>query len=193
MTHFRSPLLPENDSISGGIITATEPRINDRIRASEIRLVGPDGEQIGVVALPDALELAREADLDLVEVAADARPPVCRLMDYGREKYQASQRARDARKKQMHVVVKEVRFRVKIAPHDYETKMNRAKRFLEAGDKVKVTVMFRRGRESARPQLGTRIMEQLKEDIRDVAVVEAAPVKDGWNMIMILAPHRKPS
>lgn len=180
-----------SDRSAGGAITGTEPRVNDRIRAAQVRLVGPDGEQIGVVGLQDALTVAQEASLDLVEVAPSARPPVCRMMDYGRARYEASHRAREARKKQAHTVVKEMKFRLRISPHDYETKKNRVAHFLQNGDKVKVTIMFKRGRESTRPHLGARLLEQLSEDIGDLALVEASPKKDGWNMTMVLAPRRK--
>src|SRR5690348_9264290 len=132
----------DNSSVSGGPISV-EPRINDRIRVPEVRLVGPNGEQVGIVAIGDALRLAQEADLDLVEVAADARPPVCKLMDYGKWKYENAQKAREARRNQSHTIIKEMKLRPKIDPHDYETKKGHVVRFLKAGDKVKITIMFR--------------------------------------------------
>ena len=136
----------------GGSISA-EPRINDRIRVPEVRLVGPSGEQVGIVPLAKALELAQEYDLDLVEVAATARPPVCKLMDYGKFKYESAMKAREARKNQAHTVIKEMKLRPKIDPHDYDTKKGHVVRFLKQGDKVKITIMFR-GREQSRPGAG---------------------------------------
>jgi translation initiation factor IF-3 len=173
---------------SGGPISV-EPRINDRIRVPEVRLVGPNGEQVGIVAIGDALRLAQEADLDLVEVAAEARPPVCKLMDYGKWKYENAQKAREARRNQSHTVIKEMKLRPKIDPHDYETKKGHVVRFLKAGDKVKITIMFR-GREQSRPELGFRLLQRLAADVEDLGVVEAAPKQDGRNMIMVMAPHR---
>jgi translation initiation factor IF-3 len=173
----------------GGPISV-EPRINDRIRVPEVRLVGPNGEQVGIVAIGDALRLAQEADLDLVEVAAEARPPVCKLMDYGKWKYENAQKAREARRNQSHTVIKEMKLRPKIDPHDYETKKGHVVRFLKAGDKVKITIMFR-GREQSRPELGFRLLQRLAQDVEELGVVEAAPKQDGRNMIMVMAPHRK--
>ncbi|KWX08737.1 translation initiation factor IF-3 [Carbonactinospora thermoautotrophica] len=167
-----------------------EPRINERIRVPEVRLVGPNGEQVGIVPIAKALELAREADLDLVEVAPMARPPVAKLMDYGKFKYESAMKAREARKNQAHTVIKEMKLRPKIDPHDYETKKGHVVRFLKQGDKVKVTIMFR-GREQSRPELGLRLLNRLAEDVQDLGFVEAAPKQDGRNMIMVLAPHKK--
>ena len=169
---------------------STEPRINDRIRVSEVRLVGPAGEQVGIVRIEDALRLAQEADLDLVEVAPMARPPVCKIMDYGKFKYENAQKAREARKKQILTVIKEIKLRPKIDPHDYGTKKGHVVRFLKAGDKVKVTIMFR-GREQSRPELGLRLLERLAVDVTELGFVEATPKQDGRNMIMVLAPHKK--
>jgi translation initiation factor IF-3 len=154
-----------------------------------VRLVGPNGEQVGIVAIGDALRLAQEADLDLVEVAADARPPVCKLMDYGKWKYENAQKAREARRNQSHTVIKEMKLRPKIDPHDYETKKGHVVRFLKAGDKVKITIMFR-GREQSRPELGFRLLQRLAADVEELGVVESAPKQDGRNMIMVMAPHR---
>jgi translation initiation factor IF-3 len=154
-----------------------------------VRLVGPNGEQVGIVAIGDALRLAQEADLDLVEVAAEARPPVCKLMDYGKWKYENAQKAREARRNQSHTVIKEMKLRPKIDPHDYETKKGHVVRFLKAGDKVKITIMFR-GREQSRPELGFRLLQRLAADVEDLGVVESAPKQDGRNMIMVMAPHR---
>src|SRR5512142_1471310 len=168
----------------------TEPRINDRIRVPEVRLVGPNGEQVGIVRIEDALRLAQEADLDLVEVAPMARPPVCKLMDYGKFKYESAQKAREARRNQAHTVIKEMKLRPKIDPHDYETKKGHVVRFLKAGDKVKITIMLR-GRGQSRPELGFRLLQRLAEDVADLGFVESAPKQDGRNMIMVLGPHRK--
>ncbi|SFD39022.1 bacterial translation initiation factor 3 (bIF-3) [Streptomyces aidingensis] len=173
----------------GGPISA-EPRINDRIRVPEVRLVGPSGEQVGIVPLAKALELAQEYDLDLVEVAANARPPVCKLMDYGKFKYESAMKAREARKNQAHTVIKEMKLRPKIDPHDYETKKGHVVRFLKQGDKVKVTIMFR-GREQSRPELGYRLLQRLAEDVQELGYVESNPKQDGRNMIMVLGPHKK--
>ena len=142
----------------GGPISS-EPRINDRIRVPEVRLVGPEGEQVGIVPIGKALELAAEADLDLVEVAPMARPPVCKLMDFGKFKYESAQKAREARRNQALTVIKEMKLRPKIDPHDYETKKGHVERFLKAGDKVKITIMFR-GREQSRPELGFRLLQR---------------------------------
>ena len=175
----------------GGHIS-TEPRINDRIRVPEVRLVGPNGEQVGIVALGDALRLAQEADLDLVEVAPMARPPVCKLMDYGKFKYESAMKAREARRNQAHTVIKEMKLRPKIDPHDYATKKGHVVRFLKQGDKVKITIMFR-GREQSRPELGFRLLQRLAEDVAELGFVESAPKQDGRNMIMVLGPHKKKS
>ena len=137
-----------------------------------------------------ALELAAESDLDLVEVAPMARPPVCKLMDYGKYKYEAAQKAREARRNQALTVVKEMKLRPKIDPHDYETKKGHVERFLKAGDKVKITIMFR-GREQHRPELGFRLLQRLAEDVTELGFVESTPKQDGRNMIMVLGPHKK--
>ena len=175
----------------GGAISV-ETRINDRIRVPEVRLVGPNGEQVGIVRIEDALRLAVEADLDLVEVAPMAKPPVCKLMDFGKFKYEAALKERESRKNQTHTVIKEMKLRPKIDQHDYETKKGHVERFLKAGDKVKITIMFR-GREQSRPELGLRLLAKLAEDVTDLGFVEATPKQDGRNMIMVLAPHRKKS
>lgn len=173
----------------GGAITV-EPRINDRIRVPEVRLVGPAGEQVGIVRIEDAMRLAQESDLDLVEVAPMARPPVCKLMDFGKFKYESAMKAREARRNQAHVVTKEMKLRPKIDPHDYGTKKGHIERFLRQGDKVKVTIMFR-GREQSRPELGYRLLQRLAEDVVELGTVEFAPRQDGRNMVMVLAPTRK--
>ena len=153
-------------------------------------MVGPDGAQIGIVATTDALRRAQELDLDLVEVAPLAVPPVCRIMDYGKFKYERDIRQKEARKKQARIDVKEIKFRPKIDPHDYATKKGHVERFLKAGSRVKVTIMFR-GREMAHTELGRRILDRLVEDLKEVAVVDAAPKQDGRNMIMVIAPSKK--
>ena len=173
----------------GGPIS-TEPRINERIRVNEVRLVGPNGEQVGIVAIGDALRLAQEADLDLVEVAPMARPPVCKLMDYGKFKYETAQKARESRKNQVNTVIKEMKLRPKIDPHDYQTKKGHVVRFLKQGDKVKITIMFR-GREQSRPELGFRLLQRLAEDINELGYVESSPKQDGRNMVMVLGPTKK--
>lgn len=175
----------------GGAISV-ETRINDRIRVPEVRLVGPNGEQVGIVRIEDALRLAVEADLDLVEVAPMAKPPVCKLMDFGKFKYEAALKERESRKNQTHTIIKEMKLRPKIDQHDYETKKGHVVRFLKAGDKVKITIMFR-GREQSRPELGLRLLARLAEDVEELGFVEATPKQDGRNMIMVLAPHRKKS
>ena len=169
---------------------STEPRINERIHANEGRLVGPNGEQVGIVRIDDALRLAREADLDLVEVAAQARPPVAKLMDYGKFKYESAQKARESRRNQANTVIKEMKLRPKIDEHDYETKKGHVVRFLKAGDKVKITIMFR-GREQSRPELGFNLLKKLAEDVAEDGTVESQPRQDGRNMLMVLAPTRK--
>ncbi|RJQ70500.1 translation initiation factor IF-3 [Pseudonocardiaceae bacterium YIM PH 21723] len=172
----------------GGPISS-DTRINDRIRVPEVRLVGPAGEQVGIVRIEDALRLAQEADLDLVEVAPTARPPVCKLMDFGKFKYESAQKAREARRNQVLTVIKEQKLRPKIDSHDYETKKRNVVRFLEHGNKVKVTIMFR-GREQSRPELGFRLLQRLADDVQDLGFVESSAKQDGRNMIMVLAPHK---
>ena len=167
----------------------TEPRINDRIRVPEVRLVGPEGEQVGIVPIGEALRLAQDSELDLVEVAPMARPPVVKLMDYGKFKYESAQKAREARRNQALTVIKEMRLRLKIDPHDYETKKGHVERFLKSGDKVKITVMFR-GREQSRPEMGYRLLQRLAGDVSELGVVESNPKQDGRNMVMVIAPHR---
>jgi translation initiation factor IF-3 len=164
--------------------------MNDRIRAAQVRLVGPDGSQIGIVSTQDALRQAQDLDLDLVEVAPQANPPVARIMDYGKFKYERDIRQKEARKKQTRVEVKEIKFRPKIDPHDYATKKGHVVRFLNQGARVKVTIMFR-GREMAHTELGRKILDRLVEDLADVAVVESTPKQDGRNMVMVIAPTKK--
>ncbi len=168
----------------------SEHRVNERIRAREVRLIDPDGKQLGVKALPDALTFARQLDLDLVEVAPDANPPVCRIMDYNRFKYETAQKAKESRKKATNTSIKEMKYRPKIGTGDFLTKTRQVSRFLEEGHKVKVTIMFR-GREVSHPELGMKILEDLAEEVSAVAKVEAAPKLDGRNMVMVLAPDRR--
>ena len=149
--------------------------------------MGPEGEQVGVVRIDVALRLAQEADLDLVEVSPNSNPPVVKVMDYGKFKYEAAQKAKEARKNQANTILKEVRFRLKIDTHDYETKRKRAESFLKTGDKVKAMILFR-GREQSRPEQGVRLLQRFAEDVAEYGVVEFTPMIDGRNMVMIIAP-----
>jgi len=164
-------------------------RINERIRVPEVRLIGDDGNQIGVLKTPEALAYAQERDLDLVEVAADARPPVCRVLDYSKYKYEQEQKQKAARKHQQNITVREIKFRPKIAQHDYDTKKGHVERFLRDQSKVKVTIMFR-GREMAHPERGKMILDRLAEELTDLAIVEQRPIQDGRNMTMMLGPAK---
>ncbi len=164
-------------------------RINERIRASEVRLIDEEGTQVGIVPTNEALALASERDLDLVEVAPDAKPPVARLLDYSKYKYEQEQKAKAARKHQQQVNVREIKLRPKIATHDYETKKGHVERFLRQMDKVKVTIMFR-GREQAHPERGRALLQRLYDDIEDLATIEQEPEQEGRNMSMLLAPVR---
>ncbi|HEY3702519.1 MAG TPA: translation initiation factor IF-3 [Acidimicrobiales bacterium] len=168
----------------------TELRINDRIRAREVRLVDPEGTQLGIKPLPEALHIARELDLDLVEVAPQASPPVCRIMDYGKFKFDAAQRAKESRRKTTNVGIKEMKYRPKIGSGDFDTKTRRVVRFLGEGHKVKITIMFR-GREIYHPELGKKILDRIAEEVDGSAKVEAAPRLDGRNMVMVLAPDKR--
>ena len=170
-------------------IRISDPRTNDRIRVPEVRLVGPGGEQVGVVAIDVALKLAQEADLDLVEVAPNSKPPVAKIMDYGKFKYEEAQKAKEARRNQANTILKEVRFRLKIDKHDYETKRKRAEGFLQAGDKVKAMILFR-GREQSRPEQGVRLLQRFAEDVAEFGSVESTPMIDGRNMVMVIGPHK---
>ena len=185
-------------SVSGASIRTTEefrisdPRTNDRIRVPEVRLVGPAGEQVGVVRIEVALRLAQEADLDLVEVAPNSKPPVVKIMDFGKFKYETAQKAKEARRNQANTVLKEVRFRLKIEAHDYTTKLKRAEGFLQSGDKVKAMILFR-GREQSRPEQGVRLLRKFAEDVAEFGTVESNPTIDGRNMVMVIAPHKNKS
>lgn len=154
--------------------------------------MGPNGEQVGEVRIEDALRLANEADLDLVEVAPGAKPPVARLMDYGKFKYEAKLKAREARKNQVNAQQKEIRMGLKIDTHDYETKKRNVEKFLNGGDKVKVMIRFR-GREQSRPEMGMKLMQRMAEDVAEAGFVESHPRVDGRTMVMVLGPHKKKS
>ncbi|MEM7326327.1 MAG: translation initiation factor IF-3 [Actinomycetota bacterium] len=169
---------------------APEPRINEKIRAREVRVIGPNGDQLGIKPMPEALSLARELELDLVEVADKANPPVCRIMDYGKYKYEAAQRAKESRKKASNVVVKEMKYRPKIGIGDFDTKTRKVEKFLQEGHKVKITIMFR-GREVSHPELGRKILDDIAERVEEYAKVEVYPRLDGRNMTMVLGPDGK--
>ncbi|MAR48024.1 MAG: translation initiation factor IF-3 [Acidimicrobiaceae bacterium] len=169
--------------------TEEEPRVNEDIRVDNVRLVSADGEQVGIKPISEALRFAQEAGLDLVEVANQADPPVCRVMDYGKFKYEQSQKAKESRKKATHILVKEMKYRPKIGSGDFETKTRRVEKFLTEGSKVKVTIMFR-GREIQYPQLGRKILDDVAESISHVGRVEVYPEQEGRNMTMLLTPGK---
>lgn len=154
--------------------------------------MGPNGEQVGIVAVEEAQRLAQDADLDLVEVSPNSKPPVCKLMDYGKFKYEADVKAREARKKQATATLKTIRLRLKIDPHDYETKQKQAVKFLNAGDKVKIMIMFR-GREQSRPEMGFKLLQRIADDLAEFGSVESSPTQDGRNMVMVIGPLKKKS
>jgi translation initiation factor IF-3 len=164
-------------------------RINERITVPEVRLIDQDGQQVGVFKTPDALRFAQERELDLVEVAPQARPPVSRVLDYSKYKYEQAQKQKQARKHQQQITVREIKFRPKIAQHDYDTKKGHVERFLRNKYKVKVTIMFR-GREVAHPDRGVAILQRLAGELSELAVVEQSPTLDGRNMAMLLAPSK---
>jgi translation initiation factor IF-3 len=164
-------------------------RINERIRVPEVRLIDENGEQVGVLKTEDALRYAQERDLDLVEVAPEARPPVCRVLDYSKYKYEQAQKVKQARKHQQQITIREIKFRPKIAENDYATKKGHVERFLRHRDKVKITIMFR-GREVTHPERGVMILDRLAEELSDVATVEQRPLQDGRNMTMMLGPSK---
>ncbi|HEU4914964.1 MAG TPA: translation initiation factor IF-3 [Acidimicrobiia bacterium] len=164
--------------------------MNGAIRAKEVLVIAPDGAQIGIKKLNEAMWLAEQLDLDLVEVAPNAKPPVCRLMDYGKYKYEQSVKAREARKKQTRTTIKELRMKVRIGEHDFDITRRKAQEFLEEGDKVKVTIRFR-GREQERPAFGKDLLDRLAEDLTDVAVTEQTPKLEGRSMTMVLAPTKR--
>ena len=162
-------------------------RINERIRVPEVRLIGEDGNQVGVVKRDDALKYARDKDLDLVEVAPEAKPPVCRVLDYSKYKYEQEQKAKAARRHQKQVTVREMKMRPKIAVNDYETKKGHVLRFLKGQDRVKITIMFR-GREMTHPERGEQLLMRLADDVAEYGLIEQRPSQDGRNMTMVLAP-----
>ena len=164
------------------------PRINEDIRSANVRCIDAEGEQLGVLSIAEALEKAYEAGLDLVELQPNAEPPVCKILDYGKFKYQAQKRANEARKKQKVIEVKEIKLRPNIDDHDYQVKMRAVNKFLAAGDKVKVTLRFR-GREMAHVELGAQLLERVRTEIDEVAKVEAMPKMEGRQMIMVIAPR----
>jgi translation initiation factor IF-3 len=166
-------------------------RVNRQIRISPVRVISPDSEQLGILPIERALEIAEELGLDLVEVAPLARPPVCRIMDYGKFKYEEQRQARDARKKQHHVQLKEVKMRPAIEDHDFDFKVRHARKFLEEGNKVKLTMMFR-GRQMAHPEFGRQVLDRVFQELQDMSKVEAHPMLEGRSMIMVLAPLAKP-
>jgi len=181
---------PEWEECRIATTTASEIRINDRIRAREVRLVDPDGVQLGIKPLPEALNIARQFDLDLVEVAPLANPPVCRIMDYGKFKFDEAQKARESRRKTSNTGIKEMKYRPKIGPGDFDTKTRRVMKFLNEGHKVKVTIMFR-GRELGHPELGRRILDRLAEELDGSGRIETEARLDGRNMVMVLAPDKR--
>ena len=164
-------------------------RINERIRVAEVRLIDESGEQVGIVPTQDALERARERDLDLVEVAPNSKPPVTRILDYSKYKYEQEQKAKAARRHQKQITIREIKLRPKIAQHDYETKRGHVERFLKQNDKVKVTIMFR-GREQSHPERGRMLLDRLLQDVSEIATMEQEPLQEGRNMTMLLAPSR---
>jgi len=168
-----------------------QQRINVQIRLTPIRVVSHDGQMLGVIPTAEALALARETGLDLVEVAPNERPPVCRIMDYGKFKYEEQRQAREARKKQHHVQLKEVKMRPGIEDHDFDFKVRHAKKFLEEGNKVKLTMMFR-GRQMAHPEYGRKVLDRVFQELQEVSKIEAHPMLEGRSMVMVLAPTAKP-
>ncbi|AIL32521.1 translation initiation factor IF-3 [Basilea psittacipulmonis DSM 24701] len=169
--------------------TEKNHRINAEIRVPEVRLIDSEGEQLGVVKIAEALQKAEEADLDLVEIAPDAQPPVCRIMDYGKFRYQEQKRQQEARAKQKTVNVKEVKFRPATDEGDYQVKLRNVRRFIESGDKAKITLRFR-GREMAHQKLGMQVLERVKDDLGELVQVESMPKLEGRQMVMVLAPKR---
>jgi translation initiation factor IF-3 len=166
-----------------------EPRINGQIRARSVRLISESGEQLGIKHIRDAIDYAEKRDLDLVEVAPNSEPPVVRIMDYGKYKYQKEQARKAARKKQVNINVREIKLRPKIGDHDFATKRGHVERFLRHGDKVKVTIMFR-GREVQHPELGEKLLRRLADDLEDLGRIESQPNLDGRNMVMVMAPRK---
>jgi translation initiation factor IF-3 len=166
-----------------------QTRINERIRVPEVRVIDDEGNQVGMMKTPDAVKFAQERDLDLVEVAPEAKPPVCRVLDYSKYKYEQAQKVKQARKHQQQITIREIKFRPKIAEHDYDTKKHHVERFLRHKDKVKITIMFR-GREVTHPERGVMILDRLAEELAALGVVEQRPTQDGRNMTMMLGPSK---
>jgi translation initiation factor IF-3 len=164
-------------------------RINERIRVPEVRVIDDEGNQVGMMKTPDAVKFAQERDLDLVEVAPEAKPPVCRVLDYSKYKYEQAQKIKQARKHQQQITIREIKFRPKIAEHDYDTKKHHVERFLRHKDKVKITIMFR-GREVTHPERGVMILDRLAEELSELGTVEQRPTQDGRNMTMMLGPSK---
>lgn len=173
--------------LGGGLLISKDWRVNDEIRVKEVRLIDDAGDQLGIVLIRDALQLAVEKGLDLVEVAPSAKPPVCRLMDHGKYKFEQNKREKEARKKQKTISTKEVKLRPNIEEHDFQVKAKNAKKFLESGDKVKLTIMFR-GRQITHPELGEKLSIKMAEQLSDISAVEKAPKIEGRNMVTILVP-----
>ncbi len=176
-----------DNGTTGGSSISEQQRINAEIKVPRVRLISADGEQVGVVQLANALRAAREVDLDLVEVAPNADPPVCKIMDYGKHKYEQDQKEKEARKRQSQITTKEIKMRPKISDNDYGTKAGHVERFLKDGSKVRATIMFR-GREMTHTELGRKLLDRLAEDMEELATVESYPTQDGRNMVMVLAP-----
>lgn len=172
----------------GGEAISKQQRINDMIRAREVRVIGAEGGQLGILSIREALQMAEEQGFDLVEVAPDAKPPVCRIMDFGKYKYQQSKRLQQAKKKQKVISVKEIKLRPKTEEHDYQFKTQHVRRFLEEGHKTKVTVVFR-GREIAHAELGRRMLDRIVADMQDIGTLEQVPQQEGRNMTMVLTPR----
>jgi len=168
-----------------------QTRINEAIRVPQVRLIDSDGAQIGIKSTDEAMKYAWDKNLDLVEVAPEAKPPVCRVMDYSKYKYEQEQKAKLARKHQSTITIKEIKLRPKIDPHDYATKKGHVRRFLKNRDKVKVTIMFR-GREMTHPERGRTLLMKLADEVQDLGIIESNPLQDGRNMVMMLAPHKNP-
>jgi len=172
------------------VVQTRKNRINDEIACNEVRLIGADGEQIGIVSITEAMEKATEAEMDLVEIAADAEPPVCRIMDYGKHIFEEKKRQAEARKKQKQTQVKEIKIRPGTEEGDYQVKLRNLKRFLEDGDKTKITLRFR-GREMAHQELGMEMMKRIESDLEELGVVEQVPKMEGRQMTMVIAPKKK--
>jgi len=185
----RPPVSHGPDRPGGTSINQDQPRLNADIKLPRVRLVDHDGEQVGIVPLAQALRRARELELDLVEVAPQADPPVCRIMDYGKHRYEQGQKEKEARRRQSQITVKEIKMRPKISDNDYNTKAGHVRRFLLDGSKVRASIMFR-GREMTHTELGLKLLDRLAEDMSELATVEASPKVDGRNMVMVLAPLR---